>query len=60
MDKKAKHKKAVILPYDEYVSLIAQIPKTKKEDKSTFSKFVGILDNDFQIDDIKYNKIINQ
>ena len=56
VDRKAHHKKAVILPYDEYMNLITYIPKS---DKGSFSKFVGVLDNDFKTNDAKYNEIIS-
>ena len=58
VDKKAHHKKAVILPYQEYVSLLAKASKKSNKNESSFSKFVGILDNDFKTKDIKYNEII--
>ncbi len=60
VDKKAHHKKAVILPYEEYKSLIARATVNKSDTKSSsFSKFVGILNNDYETNDIKYNEIIN-
>ncbi len=59
VDKKAHRKKAVILPYDEYKSLLARASINKENlGSSTFSKFVGILDDDYKTDDAKYNKII--
>ena len=60
VDKKAHNKKAVILPYEDYINLISQIPKSNNNlQEGAFSKFVGILDTKFITDDIKYNKIIN-
>jgi hypothetical protein len=60
VDKKSHHKKAVILPYDVYLKLIADADtKANKLDDGIFSKFVGILDDDFQTNDAKYNKIVN-
>lgn len=58
VDKKAHQKKAVIMPYEEYEKLIRQ--STLKEDLKDggFNQFVGILDNNFKTDDIKYNEII--
>ena len=56
VDRKAHHKKAVILPYDEYMNLITHILKS---DKGGFNKFVGVLDKDFKTNDVKYNEIIS-
>jgi hypothetical protein len=59
VDKKSHRKKAVILPYDDYLKLIQNTHIEEKElGNSNFSKFVGILDNDFKTDDTKYNKIV--
>jgi hypothetical protein len=51
VDKKSNKKKAIILPYDEYMRLV-------KNEKETFNEFVGILDDSFKTDDEKYNRII--
>ncbi len=60
VDKKAHHKKAVILPYEEYKSLIARATANNSNtNNSSFSKFVGILNNNYETNDIKYNEIIN-
>ncbi len=60
VDKKAHRKKAVILPYNEYMSLIARaLKKDEVLDEGIFSQFVGVLDSDFTTDDIKYNEIVN-
>ena len=60
IDKKAHNKKAVILPYDEYLTLVARATNNKKMAKGgMFSKFIGILDNDFKTSDIKYNELVN-
>jgi len=60
VDKKAHHKKAVILPYEEYQNLVSKIPKKSVNlDGGVFSSFVGVLDNDFKTTDIKYNEIVN-
>lgn len=58
VDKKANQKKAVIMPCDEYEKLIKKA--SSKEDLTIggFNKFVGILDKNIKIDDIKYNEII--
>ncbi len=60
IDKKAHNKKAVILPYDEYISLLASVPKEhKKLNEGIFSQFIGVLDNDFKTTDIKYNEMLD-
>ena len=62
IDEKKKEKKAVILPYKEYLKLISQcegkgnllaVLSTGK-----FSKFKGILDKNFKTSDEKYNSIV--
>ncbi len=59
VDKKAHRKKAVILPYDEYQNLLAKAAiNTENLESGIFSKFVGILDNDYKTDDTKYNDIV--
>ena len=57
VDKKAHQKKAVIMPYEEYEKLIKNSIKKELEEGS-FNKFVGILDNNFKIDDEKYEAIV--
>jgi len=60
VDKKAHHKKAVILPYAEYQKLLAEASaNTKTLDEGVFSQFVGILDADYKTDDARYNAIVN-
>lgn len=58
VDKKADQKKAIIMPYDEYEKLIKKA--SSKEDLTIggFNKFVGILDKNIKIDDIKYNEMV--
>lgn len=59
LNEKAHHKKVVILPYEEYSRLIIKASNNNRAlEDSVFSQFVGILDNDFKSDDIKYNEII--
>jgi hypothetical protein len=59
IDKKAQNKKAVILPYKEYKDLLSKASSNQNtKSKSSFSKFIGILDNDFKDTDIKYNEIM--
>lgn len=58
VDKKAHIKKAVILPYEEYIRLINSVKSKKDLSEGVFNKFAGILNSDFKIDDEKYNRII--
>jgi len=58
VDKKSHLKKAVILPYEEYSSLVARAKGRDDVINGSFSKFVGILDSNFQTDDPKYRAII--
>ncbi len=58
VDKKSHRKKAVLIPYDLYEKLV-----NKKESKSPVNKmeldeFVGLLSDDFETDDARYNAII--
>lgn len=60
VDKKAHHKKAVILPYEEYKRLVMAKTNTNKDESSSlFSKYVGVLEHSFTTDDIKYNEIVS-
>ena len=59
VDKKAHVKKAVIMPYDEYMHLIKKTLPKENLDNGIFNKFVGVLESDFKTDDEKYNKIVN-
>ncbi|WP_457623424.1 type II toxin-antitoxin system Phd/YefM family antitoxin [Persephonella sp.] len=62
VDNKKKEKKAVILPYEEYLKLISKCKD--KEDllslltKGRFSKFKGVLDKNFKTEDERYQNII--
>lgn len=58
VDKKSNVKKAVILPYEEYQKLMAKQSHREDFGKGEFSKFEGILDEDFKTDDEKYSKIV--
>lgn len=58
IDKKAQQKKAVILPYEEYERLIKLSSTKESLENGLFNKFVGILDKDLKIEDIKYQEII--
>ncbi len=58
VDKKAHQTKAVIMPYDEYERLIKQASSKENLSDGGFNKFVGILDNNFKTDDIKYNELL--
>ena len=59
IDKKSHKKKAVILPYDEYMQIIKKNISHEKIQNGVFNKFVGILDKDLKIDDEKYNRILS-
>ena len=58
VDKKANHKKAVIIPYEEYNLLVSRASNKESLQNGIFSRFIGILDKNFQTDDIKYREII--
>ncbi len=58
VDKKARQKKAVILPYEEYERLIGQSAVKKSSEGSSFDQYIGILNNDFETDDEKYKRIV--
>ena len=55
IDKKSNIKKAVILPYEMYEKLVN---KPKKREKIDLDKFVGILKDDFETNDARYNAIV--
>lgn len=59
VDKKAHIKKAVIMPYDEYMHLIKRTKREENMDNGVFNQFAGLLESDFKTDDEKYNKIVN-
>ena len=58
VDKKARQKKAVILPYEEYEKLLRKSYSKNDLAEGSFNQFVGTLDNDFKSDDVKYNEIV--
>lgn len=58
VDKKSHTKKAVILPYEEYERLVKGSSCDRREG-GVFDRFVGILDNDFETDDERYNRIVS-
>jgi len=58
VDKKAHQKKAVIMPYEEYAKLIAKNTTKEMLENGSFNKFAGVLDSDFQTDDIRYQAIV--
>ncbi|MCK9491183.1 MAG: hypothetical protein M0Q24_03750 [Sulfurimonas sp.] len=58
VDKKAHQKKAVIMPYEDYVKLIKQSIQKENLEEGSFNKFVGILDKQFETDDEKYKAIV--
>jgi len=59
IDKKSHIKKAVIIPYEEYMHLIKKSLPKENIDNGVFNKFAGVLDNELKTDDEKYNKVIN-
>ncbi len=58
VDKKSHRKKAVILPYEEYQELVTRAADKEQLLKGSFSKFAGILDNNYHTDDARYNAIV--
>jgi hypothetical protein len=46
------------MPYEEYVRLIKQSTTKENLENGSFNKFVGMLDDDFKIDDVKYKAIV--
>ena len=57
VDKKTHKKKAVLIPFEEYEKLLKSSLK-KESKKGSFDKFVGILDKDFETDDLRYKEIV--
>ncbi|WP_457602609.1 hypothetical protein [Nitratifractor sp.] len=58
VDKRARKKKAVIMPYEEYEKLIRRAGVEKNLEEGPFNRFVGVLDDTFETDDPKYNRIV--
>ena len=58
VDKKARQKKAIIVPYEEYERLIKQAAVKKDFESGSFNEFVGILDGSYQTDDARYHEIV--
>ena len=59
VDRKAHVKKAVIMPYEEYMHLIKKTLMKENVEDGVFNKYAGVLKSDFETDDKKYNKIVN-
>ena len=59
VDKKSNIKKAVLLPYDEYIRLVKMSAQNNNIENGIFNQFVGVLDNEFKTDDSKYHRIID-
>jgi hypothetical protein len=55
VDKKSHVKKAVLIPYELYEKLIQGININKEKD---ISKFSGLLSENFDTDDARYNAIV--
>jgi len=60
IDKKHNKKKAVLIPYEEYLRLKKNYENLSigQLEKGRFKKFKGILDKNFKTKDIRYNEII--
>ncbi len=58
VDKKSHRKKAVLIPYDLYEKLVDKKVNKSPKKKRALDEFVGLLSNDFETDDEKYNAII--
>lgn len=58
VDKKAHRKKAVIMPYDEYEKLLKRSATKESVENGSFNQFVGILDSNFETDDVRYKEIV--
>lgn len=58
IDKKSHLKKAVLIPYEEYMKLLMQCSKKEDLKKGGFDEFIGLLDNEFHTNDEKYNEIV--
>ena len=58
VDKKVHKKKAVIMPFEEYEKLIRKSYTQEDTKSGSFDQFVGMLDKNFKIDDVKYNEIV--
>ena len=59
IDKKSNIKKAVMMPYDEYSRLVKMAAQNRDVEHGIFNQFVGTLDNDFDIEDSKYHRIVD-
>ena len=58
VDKKAHQKKAVLIPYDTYMELLSKSTDEKELKDGSFNQFIGILDKNFETDDLRYQEII--
>ncbi len=58
VDQETHHKKAVIIPYEEYEKLIARVSTKENLKTGLFDQFVGVLDDKFVSDDTRYNEIL--
>jgi len=57
VDKKARKKRAVIMPYEEYRKLLRQARTNTEQKHGAFDPYVGVLDKDFETDDARYQAI---
>ncbi len=58
IDKKSHIKKAVLMPYSFYETLISKKENSEPQDNIELEQFVGILSDEFKTDDAKYNNIV--
>lgn len=57
IDKKSHIKKAVLMPYSLYKKLISNDKNQNIEEKIELEQFVGLLSDEFEIDDVRYNAV---
>jgi len=64
VDKKARKKRAVILPYETYRSLVEEANRGKKssptKESGVFGTFRGRLKADLDVDDPRYRHIVGE
>ncbi len=58
IDKKSHIKKAVLMPYVLYERLINNDKNWVADEKVELDQFVGLLSEEFETDDARYNAII--
>ena len=58
VDKKSHRKKAVLIPYDLYEKLVNKKKSASLIKKRELDEFAGLLSDDFETNDARYNAII--